>query len=144
MQKGAKILIKTLYIIYLAMVLFFCFYSFKSPDLDLGKYFLGIRLDRYAHFAMFFPYPFITWLTCRYASGRDTIRKHAIVITLLSGLFFAGLTELFQDWFFTSRQGDILDYAADSISIVTGTVIVALAGHPAVRLLDSVFSKSKI
>lgn len=126
------------------MVLFFCFYSFKSPDLDLGKYFLGIRLDRYAHFAMFFPYPFITWLTCRYASGRDTIRKHAIVITLLSGLFFAGLTELFQDWFFTSRQGDILDYAADSISIVTGTVIVALAGHPAVRLLDSVFSKSKI
>ena len=57
MVKGAKILIKVLYIIYIMMVLFFCFYSFSSSDLDLNRYFLGIRLDRYIHFAMFFPYP---------------------------------------------------------------------------------------
>ena len=45
MQKGVKLVIKILYIIYIAMVLFFCFYKFSSTGIDLGKYFLGIRLD---------------------------------------------------------------------------------------------------
>lgn len=125
MVKGAKILINVLFIIYIAMVMFFCFYKFGSTGIDLGSYFMGIRLDRYAHFIMFFPYPFITWLICRYSCEKSFFRKHAIIITLVSGLLFAGMTELFQDWFFSSRQGDVLDYAADSVSIFTGTVIVA-------------------
>lgn len=118
------------------MVLFFCFYKFSSSDINLGDYFLGIRLDRYAHFAMFFPYPFITWLTCRYSSRSHFLKRHAIVITLVSGLIFAGLTEICQDMFFQSRQGDVYDFLADSISILTGTAIVSIAGPHAVRLLD--------
>lgn len=144
MNKGAKILVITLFIIYIAMVLFFCFYKFRSAGIDLGKYFLGIRLDRYAHFTMFFPYPFITWLTCGYTTRFKFLQKYAIPITLVSGLVFAGMTELFQDWFFASRQGDILDFAADSVSIILGTVIVSFAGHPIVRLIDSAFSRSRI
>lgn len=142
MVKGAKILINVLFIIYIGMVMFFCFYKFSSTGIDLGSYFLGIRLDRYAHFIMFFPYPFITWLTCRYSCERSFFHRYAIIITLLTGLLFAGMTELFQDWFFSSRQGDVMDYAADSLSIVTGTAIVALAGHPIVKIIDSLFSKS--
>lgn len=110
MQKGADILVKTLFIIYILMVMFFCFYRFSSTDIDLSRYFLGIRLDRYAHFAMFFPYPFIAWLTCRYTSRSQLLRRHAITVTLISGLIFAGMTELFQDWFFPSRQGDVMDF----------------------------------
>lgn len=140
MVKGAKILIKTLYIIYIAMVLFFCFYSFSSSDIDLGKHFLGIRLDRYVHFIMFFPYSFITWLSCRYTVSNPFIRKYAQALTLASGLVFAGMTELFQSWFF-SRSGDILDFAADSVSIVTGCIVIAIAGHPIVRFIDSLFTK---
>lgn len=141
MIKGAKILIKILFIIYIGMVLFFCFYKFSSTGVDLSKYFLGIRLDRYAHFIMFFPYPFISWLYCRYTSSWRIINRYAIIITLISGLAFAGLTELFQNWFFQSRQGDVLDFAADSTSIIIGTAIVSFAGHPIVSLIDSIFSK---
>lgn len=141
MLKSAKILINTLYIIYLAMVLFLCFYKFSSTGLNLGGYFLGIRLDRYAHFAMFFPYPFITWLSCRYATDIPFIKKHAIAITFVSGLVFACLTEVCQDLFFSSRQGDVFDFAADSISIATGTLITALAGTRAVNYLDSIISR---
>ena len=143
MNKGAKILINTLFIIYIAMVLFFCFYKFSSTGIDLGKYFLGIRLDRYAHFIMFFPYPFITWLTCRYSARWEFMRRHAILLTLVSGLIFAGMTEVFQDWFFASRQGDVLDYAAASLSIITGTVTVAFTGHPIVQSINSFFTDRK-
>ena len=137
MQKGVKLVIKILYIIYIAMVLFFCFYKFSSTGIDLGKYFLGIRLDRYAHFTMFFPYPFIAWLTCRYASRFRFLQRHAVIVTLITGLVFAGMTEIFQDWFFASRQGDVFDFAADSISILTGTVIVAVAGERIVRRIET-------
>lgn len=140
MVKGAKILIKVLYIIYIMMVLFFCFYSFSSSDLDLNRYFLGIRLDRYIHFAMFFPYSFITWLSCRYATSNPFFRKYALAISLVSGLLFAGMTELFQSWFF-SRSGDIMDFTADSVSIAAGCIIIFIAGHPIVRLIDSLFTK---
>ena len=142
-MKSAKILINILYVIYLAMVLFLCFYKFSSTGIDLGKYFLGIRMDRYAHFAMFFPYPFITWLTCRYAVKNHFFARHAIVLTLLSGLLFAGLTEVCQDMFFKSRQGDVYDFLADSLSIITGTVIVSIAGPHAVQYIDSLISATK-
>ncbi len=143
MQKSAKILIITLFIIYLCMVMFFCFYKFGPSALDLGKYFLGIRLDRYAHFIMFFPYPFITWLTCRFTASSDFIRRNAVILTLVSGLVFAGLTEICQDLFFNSRQGDALDFAADSLSILSGCIIVSIIGHPVVRLIDRIFNKQK-
>ena len=116
--------------------MFFCFYRFSSTDIDLSRYFLGIRLDRYAHFAMFFPYPFIAWLTCRYTSRSQLLRRHAITVTLISGLIFAGMTELFQDWFFPSRQGDVMDFTADSISVISGCLIVRLAGEHLVKFIE--------
>ena len=118
MNKGAKILINTLFIIYIAMVLFFCFYKFSSTGIDLGKYF-------------------------RYSARWEFMRRHAILLTLVSGLIFAGMTEVFQDWFFASRQGDVLDYAADSLSIITGTVTVAFTGHPIVQSINSFFTDRK-
>lgn len=143
MQRSAKILIVSLFALYLAMVMFFCFYKFNSPGLDLGKHFLGIRLDRYAHFTMFFPYPFIAWLTCRFAARHEFFKRNAIIITFITGLAFAALTEVFQDWFFSARQGDVLDFAADSISIATGTIIVSFLGHPIVRLADRLFGRNE-
>lgn len=141
MVRGAKILTKTLYIIYIGMVLFLCLYKFSSTGIDLGKYFLGIRLDRYVHFLMFLPYPPVTWLTFRFSSRFRFLSRYAIVLTLVSGLIFAGMTELLQSWLTPTRQGDILDFAADSAAIISGTAAVAFAGHPFVRLIDTLFKK---
>ncbi len=144
MNKGARILVKILYLVYIAMVLFFCFFKFSSSDLDLGKYFLGIRLDRYAHFIMFFPYPFITWLTVRYSTHFTKVSRYAIAITLISGLAFAGLTEICQDKFFESRQGDALDFAADSLAIIIGTVVAYLTGPLLIKLIELITTPKKI
>ncbi len=136
MNKSARILVKILYLIYIAMVLFFCFYKFSSSDLDLGKYFLGIRMDRYAHFIMFFPYPFITWMTLKYSTHFPRLSRHSFILTILSGLAFAALTEICQDLFFQSRQGDTLDFAADSIAIITGTVTAYFTGPFMVKIVE--------
>ena len=85
----------------------------------------------------------ITWLTCRYTVRHQFLSRHAIVLTLISGLVFAGLTEICQDLFFQSRQGDVYDFAADSLSIILGTVIVSLAGPHAVRHLDRMVTRNK-
>ncbi len=138
MNKEAGILIKILYMVYIAMVLFFCFFKFSTPDLDLGKYFLGIRLDRYAHFIMFFPYPFVTWLTIRYSTGLKKISRYALVLTVISGLAFAAITEICQDIFFESRQGDILDFVADSTAIITGTVLAYFTGPLMIKIIETI------
>lgn len=134
MQKCEQTLIRLLYLIYILMVLFFCFYKFSSPSVDLGKYLFGIRLDRYAHFIMFFPYPFISWLTCRHAVTNQFFKRYALALTVVSGLAFAALTEISQDMFFNSRQGDILDFAADTVAIVAASVIVHFTGNHIVKL----------
>ncbi len=138
MNKSARILIKTLYLIYIAMVLFFCFYKFSSSDIDLGKYFLGIRMDRYAHFIMFFPYPFITWLTLKYSTHFPRVSRHSFILTILSGLAFAALTEVCQDVFFESRQGDTMDFVADSAAIITGTITAYFIGPFMVRIVEMI------
>lgn len=129
MQKGAGLLIKILYIIYICLVLFFCFFNLSMPDVDLAKYFLGIRLDRYAHFVMFLPYPFIAWLTCNYSRHISKWKRYSLIITFVSGLLFAIGTELVQGFLLPSREGDPLDFAADAIGITLGTIIVSLIGH---------------
>ncbi len=144
MNKGAKILVNILYLVYIAMVLFFCFFKFSTPDLDLGKYFLGIRLDRYAHFIMFFPYPFITWLTLRYSKLFTRLSRHAIIITIVSGLLFAAFTEICQDCFFDSRQGDVFDFAADSAAIITGTIAAYFTGPLMIRVIEMITVPKKI
>lgn len=143
MRKGAGILIKLLFIIYLLMVLFFCFYKFSGSSIDLGKHFLGIRLDRYAHFAMFFPYPFIAWLTCNYSKTFKKIKKYSLVVIFFTGLIFASLTEVCQDLLFEYRQGDSLDFAADATGILIATIIVYFVGNWMVKVVELIFKPQK-
>src|SRR5574344_430677 len=137
MQKGAGILIKSLFCLYLGLVSFFCFYNISMPDVDLAKYFLGIRLDRYAHFIMFFPYPFIAWLTCNYSRHLTKWNKYSLLITFLTGILLAVSTELIQGILLKSREGDILDFVADFCGIAIGSLIVSFIGHWMVRVVES-------
>lgn len=113
--------------VYILMVLFFCFYNFPSTPMNLGKYFLGIRMDKYAHFIMFLPYPFISWLTCKYATKKKLRKPHAIIITLSCGAILAATTELCQNWIFEARNGDIMDFLADCAGILCGIIIILAA-----------------
>lgn len=139
MHKGAGILIKALYIIYIGVVSFFCFFHFSSSMPDLGRDLFGIRLDRYAHFLLFFPFPFLCFLTLRYTKSFRPWSNYSLIITLVIGLAFGAATEIIQDKIFPFRQGDILDFVADSMSIVLGTLLVHLVGDKLAALIDRLF-----
>ncbi len=115
-----------MFLVYLALVMFLCFYRFSSSGMDLGKTFLGIRLDKYVHFIMFFPYPFAAWLLMRNSDRFPKLHRLATILTLTSGLLFAALTEIAQNYLIEGRQGDLLDFAADSAAILLGTALIAL------------------
>ncbi len=121
-----------LYTAYIGLVLFCCFYDFSSEELELDKYFLGIRMDRYVHFTMFFPYPFSCWLVLKTNRRHKFLQKNALLISAVTGLFFAAATEVSQQYLFKPRSGDILDFAADSAGILLATVLIPLAFKPVV------------
>ncbi|MBR5855872.1 MAG: hypothetical protein IKY70_01205 [Bacteroidales bacterium] len=130
----SHIIVTALMIIYIAMVLFCCLYNFSStPNIDIGKYFLGIRADRYIHFTMFLPYPFVMWLFLTYSkyfnsrnnSNSSIIRtKYIFPAILISGLFFATLAEASQELLTQYRDTDPFDFVANITGISVGTLII--------------------
>lgn len=140
MQKKIRIFVFSLFLLYVGLVMFFCFFNISNPTIDLQKYFLGIRGDRYAHFLMFFPYPFIAWLTI---NSSTLCKRGSIIITLVSGLFFAFFTELVQCLFIPVRQGEILDFTADGIGIILGTIIISFIGKWVMKTINRIFTKNE-
>lgn len=131
------IVVTALMLIYIALVFFCCLYNFSSgPDLDLGKYFLGIRLDRYIHFTMFFPYPFVGWLFLNYNSRVNIYKRYTFSIILISGLFFATLAEASQEMLTLYRDTDPFDFVANLVGISVGTLLVYVFNKPIKKISD--------
>lgn len=126
MKKLISQMAKVLLIIYIATVLFLCFWKFPSSGVDLGQYFLGIRLDRYAHFSMFFPFSFLIWFAYikNWKNNNPTILVLKLVLVFIVGLILAGFTELGQKYIFEGRSGEVLDFVADSLGIALGCLII--------------------
>ena len=131
------IVVTTLMLIYIALVFFCCLHNFSSgPELDLGKYFLGIRLDRYIHFTMFFPYPFVAWLFLNYTNKFNIYRHYTYAIILISGLFFATLAEASQEMLTLYRDTDPFDFVANLTGISVGTLLVHIFNKPIKKISD--------
>ncbi|MDO4735630.1 MAG: hypothetical protein Q4B21_01230 [Bacteroidia bacterium] len=140
-KRKTYITVTILFITYIALVFFCCLYSFSGSDLDLAKYFLGIRLDRYVHFTMFFPYPFAAWLFLNYNSLTKTICKYSFPIIIISGLILAAVAESSQSLVTENRQSDYLDYVANATAILTGTAIIAIFKPQIKGIFDFFFAK---
>lgn len=123
------------FLLYLGLVLFLCLFRFSSgPELDLGRYLFGIRLDRYVHALMFLPYPVTAWFVCRTACRSAFLQRYAVAVSLVSGLVFAAGTELLQEYLTTYRDGDPGDLVADLAGLLAGTLLVRFAGPSLLRL----------
>ena len=86
-KKKTYVTVTILFLTYIALVFFCCLYSFSNTELDISKYFLGIRLDRYVHFTMFFPYPFSAWLFIHYNEFTKRLCNHQFIIIILLSAF---------------------------------------------------------
>lgn len=135
------IIVTALMLIYIALVFFCCLYNFSSgPELDFGTYFLGIRLDRYIHFTMFFPYPFVAWLFLTYNKRYNIYKSFTYSAILISGLFFASLAEASQELLTQYRDTDPFDFVANLTGISVGTALVYIFNKPIKKISDWVFS----
>lgn len=109
-------------VVYVSAVLFFCLYQFTNTGIDLSKYFLGIRMDRIAHFTMFLPYSIVCWILLTYNTRiREGFIKYIIII--ITGISFAALAEYSQSFFTSYRMTDDKDFIANIIGILAGCAL---------------------
>lgn len=116
-----KRLWRTLLGVYLAAVLFLCFGKFEPTD-DIPSSFLGIPMDKIAHFLMFSPWVVLWLFACFYKSEiKASGPFRGILIALTGGIAFAAMTELGQGMS-GYRSMEAADLLSDSLGIVAGAL----------------------
>lgn len=89
-----------------------------------NNYFLSVRLDYLAHFAVYMPW----MLLLRLYSGVKPARISRFAGLILAGLAFAFLNEFVQ-YYLPYRAFNINDLAANGIGVLLGTVFFFLPDH---------------
>lgn len=116
-----------LLIIYIAIVFFCCLYNFSSgTGLDLDQHFLGIRMDRVAHFLMFLPYSFLCWGFIKFSHSRTFFARYITTTVIVSGVIIAIIAELSQELLTTYRDSDPWDLVANISAIIVGIIIITI------------------
>ena len=124
-MNSKKLILRILFFVYIAAVLFLCFGHFDSTP-DVPRSFLGIPTDKLVHFCMFFPFPILAFLA--FDKYTETPKSTFLFsgITWILGLLLAFGTEWGQAHLTTYRSGDPLDLTADAISITLSTILVII------------------
>lgn len=110
--------------IYICSVAYLCF--MKPDDIPtIDPYLWGIPVDKIAHFAMFFPYPFLAYAAFQPYGRRRYVHFIVLLIVVIVGAGLAVGTEQIQEML-EYRSYDIADYMADMIGIGSSAFIIAL------------------
>ena len=120
-----KLILRVLFFVYLAAVLYLCFGKFENTP-NVPWSILGIPSDKLVHFCMFFPFPILAFLAFdKYTETPKTTFLFS-GITWVLGLLLALGTEWGQAHLTTWRSGDPLDLTADALSITLSTILVII------------------
>lgn len=130
------IVVTALFLIYIAAVLCLCLLDLSDKTPVLPKFFLGIPMDKVAHFLMFFAYPATGWLMLTYNKKIRMRSGFFFPMLLITGLLFAAFTEMAQGLLTSYRQPDSLDFLADAIGIITGSCLIWALQKPLRRVFD--------
>jgi VanZ family protein len=124
-MRNKKLILRLLFFVYLAVVLFLCFGKFESSP-DVPRSLLGIPADKLVHFCLFFPFPILAFLA--FDKYTETPQSTFLFsgITWVLGLLLAVGTEWGQAHLTTWRNGDPLDLVADALGITLSTVLVII------------------
>lgn len=110
--------------IYICSVAYLCFMKpDEIPTID--PFLWGIPIDKLAHFAMFFPYPFLAYAAFQPHDKRRYIHFIVLLIVVIVGAGLAVGTEQIQGML-EYRSYDIADYMADMIGMGSSAFIIAL------------------
>lgn len=136
-RRKTYFIVSALFVVYIVAVLCLTLLDLSDKTLELPKYFLGIPMDKIAHFLMYFAYPITGWLMLSYNKNMKIGQKHLFACLIISGLAFAAFTETAQGLFTTYRESDPLDFVANIIGIFSGSITIWLLRKPATRLCDT-------
>ncbi len=135
-KRKTYIIVTALFLLYIAAVLCLCLLNLSDKTPELPKYFLGIPMDKLAHFLMFFAYPATGWLMLTYNKTIKMRQVFIFPVLLITGLLFAAFTETAQGLFTTYREPDNLDFVADAIGILSSTFLIRILQKPLRKLFD--------
>ena len=137
MQKRITYIVVTaLFLLYIVAVLCLCLLNLSDKTPELPKYFLGIPMDKLAHFLMFFAYPVVGWLMLTYNKTIKMRQGFIFPVLLITGLLFAAFTEAAQGLLTTYREPDNMDFIADAIGIISSILLIWTLQKPLRKLFD--------
>ncbi len=124
MTRRALTVSRILLVLYLVTVFILCFGKFEAgPDIQMS--FWGIPTDKAVHFSMFLPFPVLLFFALDGLRLSRKERALAILSILAAGILVAAATETAQ-YFIPYRTGDWKDLLADSLGILTSSLILTL------------------
>jgi VanZ family protein len=91
----------------------------------------AIGLDKVAHIIMYTAFAFLCLWGYRkqFVSNGIQYRKKAIILAIIIGIAYGGLTEIIQENLVPSRTGDWYDFLADGIGTGLGALFFYLFFH---------------
>ena len=119
MKKGWRIFFGILLVLYLAAVAYICFHSFQ--DLPRIRKIWGFPADKFVHFVMFLPFPFLMYLTFSPITRHFLKALMHVLIIFGIGCSIAAGTEVIQTHL-SYRTGDLADFKADSMALAISSV----------------------
>ena len=136
-KRKTYFIVSALFAAYIVAVLCLTLLDLSDKTSELPKYFLGIPMDKLAHFLMYFAYPITGWLMLSYNKNIKIKQKYIYACIIISGLAFAAFTETAQGLFTTYRESDPLDFVANTLGIFTGSITIWLLRKPATKVCDA-------
>lgn len=126
MKNKTIIIARILLLVYAAMVCMLCFMRLGN-GIDMSSEWLGIPKDKIAHFFLFFPFPILMYAAFHMHRGKPVRLILFLLLTLVIGAAAGAGIELIQmttDY----RSCDILDFRADCIGLLCGSILVTIYG----------------
>jgi len=120
MKKGTRIFFGILLVLYLAAVAYLCFSTLQHIP-KVSRQIWGIPTDKFVHFVMFLPFPFLVYMTFAPITRKFFKALMHIIIIFGLGCTVAAGTEIVQK-FLSYRSYDLMDFRADAMALVAGSI----------------------
>lgn len=137
-RRKTYFVVSALFVLYIVAVLCLTLLDLSDKTPELPKYFLGIPMDKIAHFLMYFAYPVVGWLMLNYNKNIKIGQKYVFSCIIISGLAFAAFTETAQGLFTTYRESDPLDFVSNVLGVFVGSAVIWLLRKPATKVCDAI------
>ncbi|MBL0340350.1 MAG: VanZ family protein [Bacteroidetes bacterium] len=100
--------------------------SIPSNDLPDFSFWTLFSFDKFAHVVMYAILSFQVMKACVRQYANKSLRYKAVKVSVVTGVIYGGLIELFQEYMLTDRYGDWMDLISNIVGTILGIVLFKL------------------